>query len=171
MSRLSTDPGVSCPTADLFRIAYSGIAPAEMDKIAADTRYAYLTVWHYDDPLTAVHATRHTEWKFGTFDNVQEEAAEEGYPVPTSSLVQKARIVHTLMLSVINDHYDIYPMPDGEVAVDAQHKENSVIVLCEPHGRFLCLVNIEGRSRRRRFSKYSDPCIGYIRAAVREMYT
>lgn len=81
-------------------------------------------------------------------DAVQEEAREEGYPVPSDALVDDARALLRKAYQVAPVGYAIYPMENGEIAIHASNEpKGAVVITCHPHDTW-CVVSI-GKSRRR----------------------
>jgi hypothetical protein len=74
-------------------------------------------------------------------------AEEAGYPVPKEGAVFWARQMLGKMYSVSPLRYEVYPTPDGEIAIDASGPKSSVITLVDRTGGVLCLVNIRGSQR------------------------
>ena len=81
------------------------------------------------------------------------EAADEGYPQPTQLALAGAERVLRRMHALHRSRLEVYPTPDGEVAVVAPGgPRRSVMVLCEPNGGVLCMMNMDGEHRRARYS-------------------
>ena len=98
-----------------------------------------------DDPwdLTSAIADvqRVTQW-----------AREDDCEIPTPFAQSNAEQVLRDMYRIVPRRVDVYPMPDGEIALDARWiRGSSVIVLCEPAGSLLCLVNVDGRREHKRY--------------------
>ena len=50
--------------------------------------------------------------------------------------------------------FEVYPNPDGEIAIDARNDRGSaVLVLCEPGGEVLCLVHTHGEQQSNRYPR------------------
>lgn len=73
--------------------------------------------------------------------NVHDEAMEEGYPPPSQTAIEGAWELLWKMYYVKPLRFEVYPMPEGQIAIDAPGNESSVLVICEPSGSFLCLAN------------------------------
>ena len=77
--------------------------------------------------------------------HVQEEAAEEGWRVPSADTVKTAERVFGDMYSRAPRPYAIYPMPDGEIAIDARSPHGTkVVVICDAKGGARCLTYANG---------------------------
>lgn len=81
-----------------------------------------------------------------------EDAQEEGFPIPSSKQMVMASYLLRRMYVRYPQRFEVYPMPNGEIAVDAPNgRGSSVIVLCESSGEVLCSVNIRGHHRHKRY--------------------
>ncbi len=98
------------------------------------------------------------------------EAHEEGFPVPSNETLADARRLLRLLHNISPRRFEVYPTTDGEIAIDAPGGRNrSVVLLCGPDGGALCLVNMEGRHRRARYSGTGALPDGFIREALEEL--
>ena len=110
--------------------------------------------------LDALH-----DWK-----GVKHEAAEEGFPVPTDMALENSQRMLISMYSISPRRFEVYPTPDGEVAIDTLGGfRRSVLLLCDSDGGALCLVNINGEFRRARYSDTDKLPDGFIREALVEL--
>ena len=104
---------------------------------------------------------------FHDLDQVVEEAGEEGFPEPSGVAVKNAADLLRQMFALSNRRYEIYPTPDGEVAIDAPDGHGqSVLVLCSSSGGVLCLVNMKTEHRRARYASAETLPDGFIRGAL-----
>ena len=103
-------------------------------------------------------------------DDAEQEALEDGFPIPSKLALENARqLVHALY-GISGRRYEVYPTPDGEVAIDAPGGTGrSVLVLCDSDGGTLCLVNMNGKHRRARYSDANSLPDGFIREALAEL--
>ena len=69
-------------------------------------------------------------------DGVIDEAREDGYPEPTPQAMENARLLVKAMYDIRPIRYDIYPMDDGEVAIDGG-SERRIGVFCYSDGSVL----------------------------------
>ena len=98
------------------------------------------------------------------------EAREEGFPVPSNSALKSARMILYAVYELSPRRYEVYPTPDGEVAIDAPGGfGRSVLLLCESDGGALCLVNMKGSHRRARYSDAKMLPDGFVREALAEL--
>lgn len=99
---------------------------------------------HTDDaPLSAMLAD---------LESAREEAAEEGFPAPSDLAIANAKRVLTETRRLSPRRFEIYPTPDGEIAIDAPSAAGSVLLLCDSDGGALCLVNLNGDQRQKRYA-------------------
>ena len=98
-----------------------------------------------------------------------DEATEEGYCRPSDDAVTEAERILRSLYEVSPRRFEVYPTQDGEIALDAPGDSGSVILLLEPHGGALCLVNVNGNHRRARYSSTTTLPDGFVREAVSEL--
>ena len=103
-------------------------------------------------------------------DQVVDEARSEGYETPNSiAIVHARRIVKRLYDNLVYP-IQVYPMPDGEVAVDVTNGDgSSVLILCCSDGDTLCFVNIDGNQRRAHYFNSDALPDGFMQAALEEL--
>ena len=66
--------------------------------------------------------------------------------------------------------FEVYPTPDGEVAIDAPGGfGRSVILLCESDGSALCLVNLNAKHRYARYADAPEAPDSFVRGALLEL--
>ena len=103
-------------------------------------------------------------------DRVTAEAREEGLPIPSDLALANARRLLLAIYRLSPQRFEIYPTPDGEVAIDAPGGQGrSVLLLCDSDGTALCLVNMNGRHRRARYSDANMLPDGFVREALDEL--
>ena len=103
-------------------------------------------------------------------DEAVAEAREEGFPAPSDETLEDARRLLLALHDISPRRFEIYPTPDGEIALDAPGGGNcSVVLLCGPDGGALCLVNMDGRHRRAHYSETGGLPDGFIREALEEL--
>ena len=99
-----------------------------------------------------------------------DEAVEEGYPEPTELALINARRILRRMHTLFPTRLEVYPTPDGEVAIVAPGApRHSVMVLCDSKGGALCMVNMDGEHRRARYSTADKLPDGFLREALSEL--
>ena len=103
-------------------------------------------------------------------DEAAVEAQEEEFPIPSDVALANARRLLPAMYKGFPRRFEVYPTPDGEVAIDAPGgRGRSVLLLCDSGGGALCLVNINGKHRRARYSDTNVLPDGFIREALDEL--
>ncbi len=103
-------------------------------------------------------------------DAAEGEALEEGFPVPSRMARENARRLLQAMHRISGRRLEVYPTPDGEVAIDAPGGQGrSVLLLCDSEGGALCLVNMNGKHRRARYADSNGLPDGFVREALAEL--
>ena len=101
---------------------------------------------------------------------VKDEARAEGFPTPTDVARKNASRLLKEVYRQSRRRVEVYPMPDGEIAIDASDGQaSSVLLLCDSVGGALCLVNLAGKHRRARYSSADPLPDGFIREALAEL--
>ena len=102
--------------------------------------------------------------------NARDEAREEGFPVPSDTALQNAEVLLKEVYGISPRRFEVYPTPDGEIAIDAPGGPGrSVLLLCGSEGGALCLVNMSGDHRRARYSTTEILPDGFVREALNEL--
>ena len=103
-------------------------------------------------------------------DETRDDAHEEGFPAPSNATLENAKRILQAMYELSPKRYEVYPTPDGEVAIDAPGGfGRSVLLLCDSDGGALCLVNMNGSHRRARYSDAKMLPDGFVREALAEL--
>ena len=103
-------------------------------------------------------------------EEVADEAREEEFPLPSNNALEYARTILYAVYELSPRRYEVYPTPDGEVAIDASGGfGRSVLILCESGGGALCLINMNGSHRRARYSDAKMLPDGFVREALAEL--
>lgn len=89
-------------------------------------------------------------------DNARLEAAEEGYRRPSQLAISNARGILDQMYRVRARRYEVYPMPDGEIAIDAPVDGSSIVIVCDSEGGVLYLRNASGEQESVRYQSLSQ---------------
>lgn len=98
-----------------------------------------------------------------------DEAIEEGYPQPTQLALANAGRILRGMHAQFPARLEVYPTPDGEVAIVAPGAPRcSVMVLCDSTGGALCMVNMDGEHQRTRYATANNLPDGFLRDALNE---
>lgn len=92
------------------------------------------------------------------------EAVEEGFPPPSDISITRAERVSVKTRSA--RRFEVYPTPDGEIAIDMPIDGGSVLLLCDSDGGALCLVNLNGDKRQKRYASADElPDMFLVQAA------
>ena len=76
---------------------------------------------------------------------VKEEALEDGYLEPTEDAVHCAERLLRRSYEFLPQRYEVYPMPEGEVAFDPPSGfKQSILFLCRPDGSVHCMIYLNG---------------------------
>lgn len=103
-------------------------------------------------------------------DQAEDEAREEGFPALSGKALGNARRLLYAMYRTSPRRFEIYPTPDGEIAIDAPGEPGrSVLLLCGSDGGALCLVNMNGAHRRARYSDTHELPDGFVNEALSEL--
>ena len=99
-----------------------------------------------------------------------EEAYQEGFPIPSQVAMVNAQRLLSEMHQILPRRFEVYPTPDGEVAIDvATDRGSSVILLCDSAGGALCLANLPDAHRCRSYTSTSDLPDEFLREALTEL--
>ncbi len=99
-----------------------------------------------------------------------DEADEEGYPLPKEIALSNAKRILQRLYALWPIRFEVHPTPDGEIAVVAPGGfGRSVMVLCDSQGGALCMVNLNGKHRRARYSSADGLPDGFLREALDEL--
>lgn len=102
--------------------------------------------------------------------DVTKEALKGELPLPSKRAFNNAEFLLKEMHAISSRRYEIYPTPDGEIAIDAPGGYGrSVILLCDSDGGALCLVNMNGKHRRARYSSIETLPDEFLREALTEL--
>ena len=114
---------------------------------------------------------RDLEGALADLADAQEEAEEEGFPIPSQELIDASARLLSKLYQIWPHRFEVYPMPDGEIAIDAPNRRgSSVLVLCEPSGGILCMVNNKGKHRRKRYPTADDLPDTFLKEALASLF-
>ena len=101
---------------------------------------------------------------------VKDEARDEGFPTPADAACENANRLLKEMCPLSQRRFEVYAMPDGEIAIDASDGQgSSVLLLCDSDGGVLCLVNMGGKHRQARYSSAETLPDDFVREALAEL--
>ena len=85
-------------------------------------------------------------------DGAIAEACAENFPAPSEAALMNGRRLLQAMYRISPRRFEVYPTPDGEIAIDAPGGQGrSVLLLCDSNGGALCSVNLNGAHKRARY--------------------
>lgn len=101
---------------------------------------------------------------------VAEEAECKEFSAPSVTAIRNADRLLRIMHDVLPLRYEVYPDPDGEIAIHAVgDRECSILVLCESPGSALCMIDIREMRYRKRYATVDvlpDPLLRAALAAL-----
>ncbi len=98
------------------------------------------------------------------------EAEEEGFLRPSDEALRNAEQVLRSLYDTWACRYEVYPMPDGEIAIHVRGgPRKSVALLFEPEGQVLCLVSLGANWRRARYSNSATLPDAFVMEALKEL--
>ena len=101
---------------------------------------------------------------------VAEDAREENHQFPSELAFQNAQRLLPEIYEISPRYFDIYSMPDGEIAIDAPGGYGrSVVLLCEPGGGALYLVTLGDEHRRARYATTRNLPDGFVREVLAQL--
>ena len=104
-------------------------------------------------------------------DGVSVEANEEGFDMPSEVAFSNASRLLKKMYRILPRRFEVYPTPDGEIAIDAPDGHgSSVLLLCDSSGDALCLVNLNGSHRRKRYASDDDWADDFLQKALESLH-
>lgn len=120
------------------------------------------------------------EWQWATDDGLSlalgdlrdspTEAREEGFPIPSTAAMGSAERLVKAMYEISPWRFEVYPTPDGEIAIDAPDgRGSSVILLCDSDGGALCMAHLNGSHRSRRYSTTDVLPDDFLREALADL--
>ena len=99
-----------------------------------------------------------------------DEARDEGFSQPSDIALKNAERLLREMYGISPRRFEVYPTPDGEIAIDAPDGQGrSVILLCDSEGGALSLVNLNGHHRRARYSTTETLPDGFVHEALDDL--
>ena len=103
-------------------------------------------------------------------DRARDEAREDGFPLPSETALRNARRLLRAIYRILPRRFELYPMPDGEIAIDIPGGPGrSLLLLCGSDGGALCSLNMNGAHRRARYSDIRGLPDGFVREALAEL--
>ena len=79
---------------------------------------------------------------FDDLSDVQSEAQEEGYPLPTQLAIRNAKHLVNVLYDIAPLRYEVYPTICGEVAIDTPNgTSSSAIIICASDGSVMYIAS------------------------------
>ncbi len=100
---------------------------------------------------------------------VETEARDAGYLVPTRGAIESARLLVREMFLIRPMRYHIYPMPDGEIAIDGGEQGTRIGVFCYPDGDVQYIGWVNGECHEEHSPIASDIPYVFLRRALSEL--
>jgi len=100
------------------------------------------------------------------------ESQEEGFTPPSIATFASAERLLCRIYQIGPRRFEIYPTPDGEIVVDAPCGfGRSMLLLCQPNGTTLCMVNMDGEHQRKRYDNLTEWPDDFVQTAVKSLTT
>ena len=97
-------------------------------------------------------------------------ARDEGFAIPTSAAFDNAGRLLSEIHKISSLHLEVYPTPDGEIAVHVPNRKGrSVVLLCGSDGDALCLANLESGHRRKKYPSADTLPDKFLRQAFMDL--
>ena len=107
---------------------------------------------------------------FLDLEGVSEESRELDVAIPSASAHRNVRRLLPAMYRVSPCRFFVYPLHDGEIAIDATSRNrDSVIVVCDSGEGAVCLVSIGRDNRRARYADADRLPDAFLREALAEL--
>ena len=101
---------------------------------------------------------------------VLEEAEEKGYQIPTETAISEATRLLKTMYEIAPQRFEVYPMPDGKVTIDATNENGHyLMLLLSSDGSARCLTNFASGRSRRHFNTTDDIPHEFLRESMLEI--
>ena len=100
---------------------------------------------------------------------IESEAQDAGYAMPSSLAVSGARYVVQAMHRIRSLRYHIYPMPDGEIAIDGGERGTRIGVFCYPDGEVQYVGWVNGECVEEQSSEARQIPSDFLRRALSEL--
>ena len=86
------------------------------------------------------------------FEGLPSDATDAGNPVPNQHVVEETKRIVLGLRPYLSANSDVYTMEDGKIAVEIFGSPGrGFLLICEPGGSALCIVNVEDAPRRARY--------------------
>ena len=117
----------------------------------------------HESPVTCAVVDR---W----FNAFTEDVADTGEPMPSESVFNEAKRIAHRIRSQLPTTTDVYLMDGGKIAIELYGDfGHGFLLVCEPGGSALCIVTVDGVSRRARYENSSVLPDGFICEGLRDV--
>ena len=101
---------------------------------------------------------------------VIEEAEEKGYQSPSEMAVSEAKSLLEMMYEIAPQRFEVYPMPQGEVTIDATNENGHyLMLLIASDGSARSLTNSASGRSRQHFASIDDVTSEFLRDTFLEI--
>ena len=104
------------------------------------------------------------------FAYLSQEAEDTGEPMPPESDVEEARRIVLRLRGQLPEDTDVYLMDGGKIAIEVYGDLGyAFLLVCEPGGSALCVVTVNGVSRRARYESSRTLPDSFIREGLNDV--
>lgn len=89
---------------------------------------------------------------------------------PSELALSNAERLLKAMYEISSRHFEVYPTPDGEIAIDAPNGDRqSVLLLCGPDGGAMCLANLHDGHHSTSYPNADTLPDGFLRKSLKAL--
>lgn len=104
------------------------------------------------------------------FRALSEETSDASLPMLSERVLDEARRIVRALRRQLPLDTDVYPMDEGKVAIELYGEfGHGFLLVCEPGGSALCIVTVDGISRRARYESSSVLPDGFLQEGLRDV--
>ena len=104
------------------------------------------------------------------FADLSQEADDNGEPMPPESDPEEARRIVLRLRGQLPEDTDVYLMDGGKIAIEVYGDLGyAFLLVCEPGGSALCVVTVDGVSRRARYESSRTLPDSFIREGLNDV--
>ena len=126
-------------------------------------------VWNSNTSQPTIDVPASLQEAMAVISNIKEVALDDGCVEPSDIAVSNAKFVLEAMFNVSQQSYDIYPMDDGEIAIDIGNHGNRIGVFCYPDGKMQYVVSLNHEQLDIRKDGVWDIPIAELRCAFSQL--
>ena len=102
--------------------------------------------------------------------NTAEEAHEEGFPIPSDLAISNSEALVRKIYGIFPSRFEVYPRRMVKLLlIFTTEGQAFCILLCDSAGAILCMVNINGHSRRAHYTQVDMLPDGFVKEALQEL--